>query len=336
MPIQEGPVFPTVQWQKSGKRLKVFSLFCWKPWKRNSLDSVLPLRSPLPSYLFAKVKALFLTGRKKPPPKHTVHCSNTAGLKYALKVKLTCLELLMNISIMATLRFEILETAKKLSTGHTTSQPNHSKFSVWINCEDVSPMKNKGRVYTHISAGNKWWRFSVALDKGDLHTVLLPQMQQKTSQPYSLRLQLLPQCSCQPTSSSCFSILHSICAWPSDSVCRNCCCCFGGLAWTILTRSITAALKRKLYSSPKGAQALPKAQPTFHLCIRMGSCYLGSSGTLSRSGLWAHLLFIHYTAPEWKQRLDVTRQSSGLLNFAKTSPLPTLHFPGGFFFCCFS
>lgn len=63
MPIQEGPPFPTVQQQKSGKGLEVFSRFCWKPWKRNSLDSVLPLKSPLPSYLFTKVKALFLTVR---------------------------------------------------------------------------------------------------------------------------------------------------------------------------------------------------------------------------------------------------------------------------------
>lgn len=119
----------------------------------------------------------------------------------------------MNISITATLRSEILQTAEKLSTGHTTSQPNHSKFSVWIKGEDVNPIKNKGRVNTHISAGSKRWRFSVTLDKGDLHTVLLPQMEQKRSQPYSLGLQLLPQCSCQPTLSSCSSILHSICAW---------------------------------------------------------------------------------------------------------------------------
>lgn len=146
-----------------------------------------------------------------------VHHSNTADLKYALKVKLTCLELLMNISITATLRSEILETAKNLSTGHTTSQTNHSKFSVWINCEDVNPTKNKGRVYTHISAGNKWWRFSVTLGKGDLHTVLPPQTQQQRSQPYPLGLQLLPQCSCQPTPSSCSSILHSTCiGGPSD------------------------------------------------------------------------------------------------------------------------
>lgn len=53
MPIQEGLTFPSVQWQKSGEGLEVFSVFCWKPWKRNSLDSVLPLRYPLPSYLFA-------------------------------------------------------------------------------------------------------------------------------------------------------------------------------------------------------------------------------------------------------------------------------------------
>lgn len=107
----------------------------------------------LPIY---KSKGTFFDSQlKKTPPKHTVHHSNTAGLKYASKVKLACLELLMNISITATLRSEILETAEKLSTGHTTSQPIHSKFSVWVNCEDVNPMKNKGRVYTHISAGSK-------------------------------------------------------------------------------------------------------------------------------------------------------------------------------------
>lgn len=45
----------------------------------------------------------------------------------------------------------------------------------------------------------------------------------------------------------------------------------------------TSSTDSKLYSSAKGAWARPKAQPTFHSRIRTGSCYLGSSRTLSKS-----------------------------------------------------
>lgn len=76
--------------------------------------------------------------------------NNPAGLKYTLKVKLTRLELLTTIWLVAKLRSETLKTAAKLSTEYTTSQPNHSKLLMWVNCEDANPMKNKGRVYTVI------------------------------------------------------------------------------------------------------------------------------------------------------------------------------------------
>lgn len=192
----------------------------------------------------------------------------------------------MNISIVATLRSEIWRQLKSSVLG--TSQPKHSEFSVWINCEGVNLMKNKGRVYTHIPAGTKWQRFSVTLDKGDLHTALLPQMQQKRSQPYSLGLQLLPQCSCQPTLSSCSSILHSICAWDValTGVCRNCCCCFGGLAWTILTRSTTAALKRELYSTKELKRFLRHNPPS--------TCASGQApAALEAPEHWAKVAFGH-------------------------------------------
>lgn len=146
---------------------------------------------------------------------------------------------------MATLRSEILQTAEKLSTGHTTSQPNHSKFSIWINHEDVNPMKNKGRVNTHISAGSKRWRFcytgqrrsphcATATDGTKEKSALLPGATAPTSVQLSANTEQLL-----------FNITQHMCmgSAPQTGVCRNCCCCWlGGLAWTTLTRSIPAAL----------------------------------------------------------------------------------------------
>lgn len=95
-----------------------------------------------------------------------------------------------------------MKTAAKLSTEYTTSQRNCSKLSVWVNCEDVDPTKSKGRVYTVIRkkslsflsgpSENSDEDFSVMLDKEDLHTVLLPQMERKRSQSYTLGLKVLP------------------------------------------------------------------------------------------------------------------------------------------------
>lgn len=150
MPIQEGPTFPTVQWQKSGKCLEVFPYSLGNHEKEIAWIQYYLWDLLYPATYLQKKRHFFCqSGKKK--PKHTVYCRNRAALKYVLKVKLTCLELLMNISIMATMRSEILETAEKLSTAHPS--PTTPKFSVWINCEDVNLMKNKGRVYTHISAG---------------------------------------------------------------------------------------------------------------------------------------------------------------------------------------
>lgn len=149
-------------------------------------------------------------------------------------------------------------------------------------------------------------------------------MQQKRCQSYSPGLKLLPQCSCQPTRSSCCSILDSICA--GEAALRLVFAgtpAAGGLvalpepSWQgppSQRKEGTAFFYKGSSSASQGVTYLPLVPAG----IWKGACCLGSSVTLSRSDRQARLSLC-YTALEWKRRRDATRQSSGLLNFPRNS-----------------